>query len=175
MTRFQLHGSPACEEVDCSDPRGIPPPHPASVLHWLLSERFLLLSIKTSAKVPICLKSHLPEITAPGFWDVSKLSHQHGHRWVNRAHVPLGLAHHGPRGTQLALPWVFFGGQARTERAPQALNSAWQRSRGLSHLNPLPRVGSLQRNRRESTAHSKDSGPRRLSQGPVPDPHGLTG
>lgn len=58
------------------------------------------------------------------------------------------------------------------EQASQALNSAWQRSRGLSHLNPLPRVTSLQRNRRESMAQS---GPRRLSQEPVLDPHGLMG
>ena len=177
-TRFQLHGSPACGEVDSSDPGEIPPFHLAPVLHWLLSECFLLLSIKTSAKVPTCMKSCLQKVTVWGPGASPSCRANTGRSGSTEHMSPWAWPIPAPMGPQLALPWVFFlggGWQARMERALQALNSSWQRSRGRSHLNPLPRVSSPQRKRRESTAHSKDSSRGSLVRGQCQTPHGLTG
>lgn len=65
------------------------------------------------------MKSCLQEVTVPGSWGISKLSCQHGQRWVNRARVPLGLAPPSPRGPTAspALGFSFFGGGAGQDGA----------------------------------------------------------
>ena len=106
-------------------------------------------------------------------WGISKLSCQHGQRWVNRARVPLGLAHPGPHGPTAspALGFLFFGGVAGQDGIGTPGSELFlAEEQGTFTLEPPPQ-GRLPAEKEERVY-----GPqqilrwRQLSQGPMPDP-----